>query len=517
VSQINGEAITSWQPASGSGANALIQAYSLYVNPYDPNELWATDLGASAIKVSRDGGQSWAPVPQLKDIATNYGEFDFDCGEFTRGYVSSKYNDREILGDQCPMTEMVFPPGAPNIRIAVLYPGGIAFSRDGGSRWIPLNATNAQPSQQPIELPHSAFYNPAVNASGNSSLYIALEGTGVKRVDGPFATLGSLLLTVCVPCVNPGLIGLLNPSVGVVSNGQLIPLTLGIDGYYHGNLLFDTAKVSTIAYHLTINGQPMPDTTYTLTAADKSTGVVTLNDSLAITSVENGASFQPTISAGSWVSIFGSNLAQDIRTWRPSEIVNGILPTQLDGTSVTVDGKPAAVYYISPTQLNVQAPSDNNTGAVKVQVVNNGLTSASFSAQLQPVTPAFFLWNGTYAVATRTDFSPVGKPGLLSNATTVPAKPGDIIILWGTGFGATNPSVPSGQVVTGAPAVVTNPAVTVGSINAPLISAVLSPGSAGLYQIAIQIPDLVPNGDLSVVAQVQGVQSAGNVLLTVQK
>jgi uncharacterized protein (TIGR03437 family) len=317
--------------------------------------------------------------------------------------------------------------------------------------------------------------------------------------------------------VNPGLIGLLNPSVGVVSNGQLIPLTLGIDGYYHGNLFFDTAKVSTIAYHLTINGQPTPDTTYSLSAADKSTGVVTVNDSLAITSVENGASFQPTISAGSWVSIFGSNLAQDIRTWRPSEIVNGILPTQLDGTSVTVDGKPAAVYYISPTQLNVQAPSDNNTGAVNVQVVNNGLTSASFSAQLQPVTPAFFLWNGTYSVATRTDFSLVAKPGLLSNATTVPAKPGDIIILWGTGFGATNPSVPSGQVVTGAPAVVTNPAVTVGGINAPLISAVLSPGSAGLYQIAIQIPDSVPNGDLPVVAQVQGVQSPGNVLLTVQK
>ena len=77
--------------------------------------------------------------------------------------------------------------------------------------------------------------------------------------------------------------------------------------------------------------------------------------------------------------------------------------------------------------------------------------------------------------------------------------------------------MPSGQVVTGAPAVVTNPAVTVGSINAPLISAVLSPGSAGLYQIAIQIPDSVPNGDLPVVAQVQGVQSPGNVLLTVQK
>jgi uncharacterized protein (TIGR03437 family) len=154
---------------------------------------------------------------------------------------------------------------------------------------------------------------------------------------------------------------------------------------------------------------------------------------------------------------------------------------------------------------------------VNVQVVNNGLTSASFAAQLQPVAPAFFLWNSVYVVATRTDFSLVGKPGLFSNATTVPAKPGDIIILWGTGFGATNPPAPSGQVVTGAPAVVVNPTVTVGGINAPLVSAVLSPGFVGLYQVAIQIPDSAPNGDLPLVGQVQGVQSRGIVLLTVQK
>jgi len=65
--------------------------------------------------------------------------------------------------------------------------------------------------------------------------------------------------------------------------------------------------------------------------------------------------------------------------------------------------------------------------------------------------------------------------------------------------------VPSGQVVTGVPAVTVNPTVSVGGINATLISAVLSPGSAGLYQVAIQIPDSVADGDLPVVAEVQGV------------
>jgi hypothetical protein len=198
-----GKGISKWQSASGSGicppshpqrvgCNTLSVAYNLFVNPYDANELWAIDLGStpSAIKVSRDGGESWTPVPQLKDIATNYGEFDFTCGAFANG--PSNYGDKEIFGNQCSMTEMLFPPGLPNVRFAVLYPGGVAFSGDGGKTWMPLNATNAQASAQPIELPQSAFYDPNVNAAGNSSLYVALEGKGVKRIDAPFASLGSL-------------------------------------------------------------------------------------------------------------------------------------------------------------------------------------------------------------------------------------------------------------------------------------------------------------------------------------
>jgi hypothetical protein len=181
--------VTSWQPASGSGASSLSQAYNLFVNSYDPNELWAIDLGSSpsAIKVSRDGGQSWTPKPQLKEFATNFGEFEFTCGAFANG--PSNYQDKEIFGNYCSMTQMVFPPQS-EMRFAILYPGGVAFSNDAGETWIPLNGTNARPEEQPIELPASAFYDPTINLSGDSSLYVALAGKGVKRLDAPFATLG---------------------------------------------------------------------------------------------------------------------------------------------------------------------------------------------------------------------------------------------------------------------------------------------------------------------------------------
>ncbi|MGH9807427.1 MAG: IPT/TIG domain-containing protein, partial [Terriglobia bacterium] len=124
----------------------------------------------------------------------------------------------------------------------------------------------------------------------------------------------------------------------------------------------------------------------------------------AITSVLNGASYLPGIESGSWAMIVGTNLANTFpgRTWRSSEIVNGNLPTSLDGVSVTIDGKPAFVYYISPTQINVQAPSDTATGAVSVVVKNNGNSSAPATAQLQAAAPAFFMYPGTnFAVASR--------------------------------------------------------------------------------------------------------------------
>jgi uncharacterized protein (TIGR03437 family) len=231
-----------------------------------------------------------------------------------------------------------------------------------------------------------------------------------------------------------------------------------------------------------------------------------------ITSVVNGASFQPGIESGSWVTIKGTNLATDTRIWQTSDFNGNNLPLALDGTSITIDGKPAAVYYISPTQLNVQAPTDSTTGAVPVVVMNNGQMSTAFTAQLQTYAPAFFLYTGTdYAIAQRyPDNALVGNPSVIPG--TVAARSGDVLILWATGFGPSNPLTPAGIVVSGAPGVLTLPLVTVGGVTVTVISAVLSPGSAGLYQVAIQLPASAPTGAVAIQASVGGVQSAGGIV-----
>ena len=230
-----------------------------------------------------------------------------------------------------------------------------------------------------------------------------------------------------------------------------------------------------------------------------------------ITGVVNGASFQAGIEAGSWVTIQGSGLANTFpgRTWRDEEVVDGKLPTALDGVSVTINGKAAFVYYISPGQINVQAPSDNAVGAVSVVVTNNGVSSAA--------APAFFTYLATgNVIASRVaDYAllgdPAGMPGVVA------AKAGELVILWGTGFGATTPGAAAGSAVVGAPVVVTTPVVTVGGAPAAVISAVLTTGDAGLYQVTIQVPAGLPGGAAAVRATVGGVATQAGVVLFVGK
>ena len=234
---------------------------------------------------------------------------------------------------------------------------------------------------------------------------------------------------------------------------------------------------------------------------------------VTITAVTNGASFQPGFASATWVSIFGTNLAQTTRTWQASDFVGDALPTSLSGVSVTINGRPAYVEYISSTQVNVLAPDDSTVGTVNVQVTTAQGASNVYTAQKQQFAPAFFTMGGGYVAALHADYTLVGKPGLLgAGVTTTPAKPGETILLYATGFGPTSPALPSADLVT-APAALANTAqVTIGGQVAHVAWAGLV--EAGLYQLNVTVPNL-PNGDAPVVATVGGAESGSGVLVTV--
>jgi len=230
----------------------------------------------------------------------------------------------------------------------------------------------------------------------------------------------------------------------------------------------------------------------------------------------NGASFQAGIVPGSWVTIFGTNLSSKTDNW-VSEIINGKLPTSLDDVQVRVGGQPAYISYISPKQIDAVVPSVA-TGPVEVTVKNSSGTSAPITTTAQAVQPAFFQW-GNYAVATTLDYTLAVKNGTFPGVTTTPAKPGEVIILWGTGFGPTSPSAPTGVEAPSSPTYYTanTVTVTVGGKNATVYGAALAPGFAGLYQVAIQIPASLANGDYPLVAKISGAQSPSTTLITVQE
>ena len=238
----------------------------------------------------------------------------------------------------------------------------------------------------------------------------------------------------------------------------------------------------------------------TLTVSGQSTG-----SPPTITAVTNAASYQATIAPATWVSIFGTNLATATYTWQSSDIVNGQLPTSLQGVSVTIDGIPAFVEYLSPSQINVLAPDDTNTGPVQVQVTVAGQTSTAFTATESQFSPAFFAIDSAgHVAAEHADYS------LVSSSS--PAQPGETILLYATGFGPTNPVTPTSQVVS-TPASLANQAqVTIGGTAATVsFGGLVGPG---LYQLNVVVPN-VSSGDAALTATVNGASTQSGILVTV--
>jgi uncharacterized protein (TIGR03437 family) len=234
-----------------------------------------------------------------------------------------------------------------------------------------------------------------------------------------------------------------------------------------------------------------------------------------ITDVQNGASFAPGSGyvAGSFATITGTNLASTTDTWNNS-IVNGQLPTSLDGVTVTFYGSPAYIEYISPTQINIVAPAD--AGSSSDIAVNNNGAVGGFTAGGAQYDPAFFPWPNNQVVATHQDYSYAVAPGTFPTLATVAAKPGEVIILWGTGFGATTPATLPGNVTPSDQEYATSTPVTVtiNGVPATVYGAALAPGFVGEYQVAIQVPASMPNGSWPVIATLTGPFGIGSASST---
>ena len=242
-------------------------------------------------------------------------------------------------------------------------------------------------------------------------------------------------------------------------------------------------------------------------------GSIQAGPAISANAVVNAADGASGIASNTFISIYGANLSPVTRSWAATDFAGTALPKSLSGVSVTVDNKPAYVYYVSPKQIDVLTPVDTATGPVNVVVTSNGLVSATASATLNTFSPAFFvLKDGKSIVALHAGGNLVGATTLYANNST-PAQPGEIIALYGTGFGATNPAFSDGQVISTPLPVATMPTVSFNGTPAQVTYGGLV--GAGIYQFNVTVPATIPDGDTPVTATVGTFTSAATAIITV--
>jgi uncharacterized protein (TIGR03437 family) len=240
----------------------------------------------------------------------------------------------------------------------------------------------------------------------------------------------------------------------------------------------------------------------------------------------------PIIAQNTFIVIKGANLVPAntpasgaIWSSAPSFLA-GQMPTQLNGVSVTVDNRPAFVYFYcsaatdpqcSQDQLNILTPLDTATGPVPVVVTSGTTSSPPFTVGMQAVAPSFLLFGATqYITATHADSTLLGPASLsVQGYTFSPAHPGEEIVLYAVGFGLPSATLTNGSSIQSGSLPVL-PVCTLGGNSAPVAFAGLN-GIAGLYQLNLTIPLAATNGDNPVSCTYGGSTTPAGDLITVQR
>jgi uncharacterized protein (TIGR03437 family) len=247
-------------------------------------------------------------------------------------------------------------------------------------------------------------------------------------------------------------------------------------------------------------------------------GTVTPNLTLPPTLAPDGAlnNLNPVVGAalspGTIAQVYGSGLST-------KTVSTGVLPlaTMLNNTYALVGSVQAPLYFLSNGQINLQIPFEVTANQqIPILLSVNGALTLPQMLNIVPAAPgvlsandgpnAASVQNGAHIVAQHADGSMVSS----SN----PAQPGEYLVMYLVGLGATNPSVASGAPAPSSPLaeVTMEPTVTVGSQPSNVVFAGLTPGFVGLYQVNFQVPSSSASGELQVNVTQNGVAANPTLL-----
>jgi uncharacterized protein (TIGR03437 family) len=233
--------------------------------------------------------------------------------------------------------------------------------------------------------------------------------------------------------------------------------------------------------------------------------------SATVMNVASGPVGPVDLAPGTRAVIIGYNLADSSLTAPPVSASNGIyttdLPTRLGGVSITVNGRPAPIFSVSPQKVEFQIPYDIPVSSRFRSIVPLVFAKEGSPVQAPPVqipliaaAPGIYIYN--YGDYTETFFmdsaSAVARhaDGTLIHPSQ-PAKPGETVALQVTGLGLVDPVPAIGQRAwEDQPGqAIFNPRVTIGGISAKVVASTLKAREAGMYDLWVVIPQDSPKSN----------------------
>ena len=208
------------------------------------------------------------------------------------------------------------------------------------------------------------------------------------------------------------------------------------------------------------------------------------------------------VGQGTILQIYGSNMSAS-----PLQASTLPLPTTLGGTSVTIGGIAAPLYYVSANQIDAQLPYELTPGnSYQAIVNNNGALSLAGSVQVTTATPGIAAFPSGQIIAQHPDTTLVSESS--------PAAPGEYLVIYLAGLGLTSQPVADGAAAPDSPLEIPliAPALTLNGVGVPIYFSGLTPGFVGLYQMNFQVPANTPNGDVQLIVSQDGVAGNSTIL-----
>ncbi|MBM3774561.1 MAG: hypothetical protein FJW37_05290 [Acidobacteria bacterium] len=279
------------------------------------------------------------------------------------------------------------------------------------------------------------------------------------------------------------------------------------------------------------SGNPLGDRIYT---TSRTIPACTSNERPALRAAPhavNAADGRATVASNTLISIFGSAFAPAARrlAWGRSDVASDAgadrLAPELGCLAVEIGGQRAPILYVQNDQINAQAPILAPSGTAEVVVITNPgrpneMRSPAGTVQLGVYSPAFFTFDGRSIAALNLDASGgiVADSSLYAGAA--PARPGQVVRLFGTGFGYSDPVFQPGEFPFDSPRIRDPFTLTIGGIPvaaADILFFGLSGSAPGLFHLDVRLPAALPDGDAAVVVRMGGVETQAGAKIPVRR